>query len=53
MENKDIRKIVKNGRGTYYISVPKEIMRELKWKERQKVIVKKYGSKVMITDWKK
>ncbi len=49
----NIRKITKNGAGTYYISVPKELLKELKWKERQKVVVKKRGQGVLITDWKK
>jgi hypothetical protein len=31
---KNIRRIIKNGRGSYYINIPKEIMKELRWKER-------------------
>jgi len=53
MTKKDIRKIVQNGRGSYYINIPKELMRQLRWKERQKVIVKKSGKKVIIEDWTK
>lgn len=38
----------------YYISIPVSIIRSLKWQERQKVIVKKYGhNKILISDWKK
>ena len=51
--NKFIRKIVKNGAGTYYVSIPKEIMKELRMKERQKVVVKKSGKKIIIEDWEK
>jgi len=47
------RKIVKNGRGTYYISIPKEVMKQLRWKERQKVVVRASGKGVRIKDWKK
>lgn len=50
---KNIRKIVKNGRNSYYINIPAEIMRELKWRERQKLVVKKSGEKLIIADWKK
>jgi len=50
---KFIRKIIKNGRGTYYVSIPKEIMRELHFKERQKMTVRKSGEKIIIEDWKK
>ncbi|MCK5285869.1 MAG: hypothetical protein KAJ58_01430 [Candidatus Pacebacteria bacterium] len=49
---KDIRKIVKNGAGTYSISIPKDLMKELRFKERQKVVVKKHGKGILIEDWK-
>ena len=49
----DIRKIVKNGRGSYYINIPKELMKELRWRERQKVVVKKRGQGIVIKDWQK
>lgn len=47
----EIRKITKNGRGTYYIAIPKDMIKELKMKERQKVVVKKYGKGILIEDW--
>lgn len=50
---KYIRKIVKNGRGSHYVNLPKEISKELRWKEKQKVVVRKSGSKIIIEDWKK
>jgi len=49
---KEIRKIVKNGRGSYYINIPKEIMKELRWREKQKLTVRKSGDKVVVEDWK-
>jgi len=49
----DIRKIVKNGRGSYYVNIPKELIKELRWKERQKVVVKKIGQGIGIKDWVK
>ena len=52
-KNMNIRHIVKNGRGSYYINIPKEMIKELKWKERQKVEVDNKGNTVIITDWKK
>ncbi|MBU2219657.1 hypothetical protein KJ665_00755 [Patescibacteria group bacterium] len=49
----NIRNIQRSG-GSYHISIPIAVMRELKWKERQKVVVKKHGqSKILIVDWKK
>ncbi len=50
---KETRKIVKNGRNSYYINIPKEILKELGWRERQKLVVKKRGKKVIVEDWKK
>jgi len=40
MLKKLIRKIIQNGRGTYYINIPKVIMNELRRRERQKLVVK-------------
>ncbi len=48
---KEIRKIVKNGRNSYYINIPKELMKELRWRERQKLIVRKSGKKIIVEDW--
>ncbi len=53
MINKYTRKVVKNGRNSYYINIPKEIVRELKIKERQKLVIKKRGKGISIVDWKK
>lgn len=50
---KYIRKIVKNGRNSYYINIPKEIVRELKFKERQKLVITKRGKRISIIDWEK
>ncbi|MBU1046382.1 hypothetical protein KKH36_01205 [Patescibacteria group bacterium] len=47
----NIRKIVKNGAGTYSISIPKDLVKELRFKERQKVVVKKYGKGILIEDY--
>ncbi len=54
MQNKKyIRKVVKNGRESYYINIPKEIIKELKIKERQKLIIAKKGRGIRVIDWKK
>jgi len=49
--NKYTRKIVKNGRNSYYVNIPKELMKELKWRERQKVVVNLSGKGINIKDW--
>lgn len=50
---KNIRKIVKNGRESYYINLPKDLVRELGWRERQKLTIKRVGKHLRIEDWKK
>lgn len=44
---------IQNSNGTYHITLPKELVQELGWHERQKVVVTKSGSKLVIADWKK
>ena len=51
-EDKNIRKILKNG-DSYAVTVPIKIMLELKWKEKQKVVVKKIRGGFSVKDWKK
>ena len=55
VENRNIRKLAKVGGGkTYAITLPIEIMREFGWKEKQKLVVKKFGkNKIIIEDWVK
>ncbi len=52
LEDKNTRKILKRG-DSYTITLPIDMVRELKWREKQKVKVKKSGSKIIIEDWKK
>ena len=52
LEEKNIRKIYKKS-GSYAVTLPIEVIREFKIKEGQKVVVKKYGKGILITDWKK
>ena len=48
-----IRKLTKLGKKSICVTIPIEIIREFGWKERQKVVVKKSGRKIIISDWKK
>ena len=50
--NKEQIRNIQISDGSYHVSLPISIMRELKWKERQKVVIKKQGKdKILITDW--
>ena len=50
IEERAIRTIQRS-KGTYSISLPIEVVRALKWRERQKVVVTKHGRGMRIIDW--
>lgn len=54
LKDKNIRKLTRIGnRGASLgLTLPKEIVEELDWRERQKVVVKKVRGGILIKDWK-
>ncbi len=53
IEESHIRNLQKTAGGsTYIVSLPIDVIRELKWKVRQKLVVEKYGEGILIKDWK-
>ncbi|MBI2013819.1 MAG: hypothetical protein HYS87_03270 [Candidatus Colwellbacteria bacterium] len=52
LKNKNVRNIQKN-QHTYYVTLPIEHVKNLKWQERQKVVVTKRGKSLIIKDWEK
>ncbi len=48
-----IRKLQKTGseQGSYMLTLPKEFVRELGWREKQKVVVERKGKTLIIRDW--
>lgn len=53
LKNKNVRKITKVGGKSLAVTLPKEMVAQLGWKEKQKVIVKKVRGGVLVKDWKK
>jgi antitoxin component of MazEF toxin-antitoxin module len=55
LAEKNVRKLTRMGRAgsSLGLTIPKELATQLGWKERQKVVVKKSGNKLVIGDWKK
>jgi antitoxin component of MazEF toxin-antitoxin module len=54
LNKRNIRKLTRMGGGrSMGLTIPIDMIRDLKWRERQKVVVKKVGDKLIITDWKK
>ena len=51
--NRNTRKLIKLGRGSLAVTLPVELVQKLKWKEKQKVTVKKVRGGLLIKDWKK
>lgn len=51
--DRNIRKLTKLGGKSIGLTLPIEIVRELGWKEKQKVVVKRVHGGVIIKDWKK
>jgi len=52
VHEEEIRKI-QSSNGSYIISLPIGGVRELKWREGQKVVVKKRGKGFVVVDWEK
>ena len=48
--NKNIRKLNKTGRASYSVILPKDFVKKLKWKERQKLKVSLRGKTITIKD---
>tara|TARA_B100000745_G_scaffold263803_1_gene188307 strand:- start:338 stop:493 length:156 start_codon:yes stop_codon:yes gene_type:complete len=49
---KHIRKATRVGKRSIAVVIPAEIVDELKIKERQKLTVRRSGSKIIVEDWK-
>lgn len=52
LEDRETRKLSKRSNGSYAVTLPVEIVRELKWRGGQKLILRKSGDKIIIEDWK-
>jgi bifunctional DNA-binding transcriptional regulator/antitoxin component of YhaV-PrlF toxin-antitoxin module len=51
LKQRKIRNIQRS-KGSYYVTIPVELIREFKWRERQKVVVTKIGkNRIVIADW--
>lgn len=50
IEDKNIRKVFKSG-SSYAVTIPLEIIDNLKIRKGQKLVVKQRGEKIVIEDW--
>ena len=52
LKERNIRKLTRTGGGkSISLTIPIEFIRKLKWRDRQKVVVTRSGSKIIIKDW--
>ena len=51
LEDKNIRILGKSGGKSISVTLPIDIVRELGWKSKQKVVVQRRGDAVVIKDW--
>lgn len=51
LEEKNIRKLTRVGRSSLAVTIPLEIVQKMNLRERQKVVVKQSGKKIIIEDW--
>lgn len=51
-EEKNIRKITRVGRTSLAVTLPVEMVKDLGWKEKQKVKISKVRGGMIIRDWK-
>ena len=49
----NIRKLTRMGGKSLGLTLPTELIKGLKWKEKQKVVVKRARGGLLIKDWKK
>jgi antitoxin component of MazEF toxin-antitoxin module len=52
-EDRGIRKLGKSGKTSLGVTLPIEMVRDLGWREKQKVVVTRVRGGLMIRDWKR
>lgn len=49
---KNIRKLTRAGKVSLSLTIPRELVVELGWRDNQKVVAKKRGQGILVEDWK-
>ena len=47
----DERKLTLAGKGTYYLTIPISMIKQLGWRKGEKKIIKQEGKRIIIEDW--
>jgi antitoxin component of MazEF toxin-antitoxin module len=48
---KNVRKLTRAGKVSLALTIPRDLVVELGWKDNQKVVVKKRGRGFLVEDW--
>ncbi len=48
---KNTRKITRVGKRSFAVTLPIDMVRDLGWKEKQKVVAKRVSGGILIRDW--
>ncbi len=51
-KEKNTRSLTRIGKTSLAVTIPRDFIVELGWREKQKVVVKKQGKNLIISDWK-
>jgi len=52
-DRRSVRKLTKVGGKSISVTIPIHLVRELRWREKQKVVVRKVGKRLVVEDWKR
>lgn len=47
----NIRTLQKTNTGSYTVSLPIELVRQLRWQNGQRVVIRRSGNKLVLEDW--
>ena len=50
LSEREIRKIIRLG-DSLAVTLPVEITKNLRWREKQKIVVRRSGKKIILEDW--
>ena len=48
----DVRKLTQTAGTTYYVTLPRWMIKRLRWRKGEKKIVRLEGKKIVIEDWR-
>ena len=47
----DVRKLTVAGGGTYYVTIPLSMIKDLRWRKGQRLVIRKKGKEIIVRDY--